>query len=172
MQKRPVILRSLKIFKERTNRNHPIAHVCWQLVKTNATQHRTNTTTYKNAYTTHTHRYTYTRTHTHTLLVIGGNPCTTYKHKYTPTYKHTNTLHTHTHTIGWRNTMLQHKLQHTATHCNALQHTAIHCNTLQQGVSRPVKKCNIKYFTFAKEPYENRDLMNEPLPLIYSGTRP
>ena len=26
---------------------------------------------------------------------------------------------------------LQHTLQHTAAHCNALQHTATHCNTLQ-----------------------------------------
>jgi len=26
--------------------------------------------------------------------------------------------------------MLQHALQHTATHCNTLQHTATHCNTL------------------------------------------
>ena len=27
--------------------------------------------------------------------------------------------------------MLQHTMQHTATHCNTLQHTATHCNTLQ-----------------------------------------
>jgi len=33
---------------------------------------------------------------------------------------------------GWLSlTMYSIKLQHTATHYNALQHTAIHCNTLQ-----------------------------------------
>jgi len=111
--------------KEPTNCRHPIERLlAIGGNKRNTTQNKHNHIQ-KRLHYAHTHIHIHTHTHTHTA----GNM---WKHMHlitnTNTPLRTNTHIHYTHTIGWRETMLQHKLQHTATHYNTPQHTATHCN--------------------------------------------